>query len=144
MATLLLQDIRKKAIKQAYIQAVLDASKHTILENSAYDVDVRNINEVSNYVLVEMFTNQANDEHNKKRIPNIYDRAVDWLRGLPLDNDYETYTICKWLEDNNLVESDFISKADEKQMQQADDRHWYYLAKTILDNADKRCFYKLV
>lgn len=144
MKTLLLQDMRKKATKQAYIQAVLDASERTITENSQYDVNVSNINEVSNYVLVEMFTSQANYEHNKKRIPNIYGRAVDWLRGLPLDNDYDTCTICKWLEDNNLVVSDFTSKATDEQMQQADERHWYYLAKTILDNADKDIFYKLV
>lgn len=144
MTTLLLQDIRRKVTKQAYIQAVLNASIDKILENSEYYVDVKNINEVSNYVLLEMFTSQANYAHNKKRIPNIYNRVEDWLRGLPLNNDYETYDICKWLERNNLVDSNFINKATDKQMQDADNRHWQYLARTLLDNASKDVFYNLV
>ena len=145
MTTLLLQDIRKKVTKQAYIQEVLDCSEDVILEFGGNKYDLIDIRTVSDYMLTNVFNVEYNYENNKKRYPNLHSRVTEWVKDRMTFGCY-TYPICEWLVENKLVSNDFIptNKDLTIRMQEAAERHFQYIAKTLLDNASKDVFYNLV
>lgn len=139
-----LQDIRKKATRLAYEQHVLDIALNNILENSCYHVNTDNLEEVCNYILLELFDKQNNHPSEKRLYPNIYDRMVHFLMGLTLDVHFETYTIWLWLQRKGLIVKNNMTDCSLSVMQNASERHWHYLARTILNNASKDVFYKMI
>lgn len=145
MTTLLLQDIRKKATKQAYIQEVLDCSEDVVIEFGGTDYDLLDIRTVSDYMLTNVFNVEYNYDNNKKRYPNLHYRVTEWVKNRMTFGCY-TYPICEWLVENKLVSDDFIptNKDLTTRMQEAAERHFQYIAKTLLDNASKGVFYSLV
>lgn len=149
MTTLLLQDIRKKATKQAYIQEVLECSEDVIIEfveyNNLPSIDLSNINQVCDFMLTNVFNVEYNYDNNKKRYPNLHYRVTEWVKDR-MTFGYQTYTICEWLLENNLVKKDFIpaNKDLTIRMQEAAERHFQYIAKTLLDNASKEVFNDLL
>lgn len=145
MTTLLLQDIRKKATKQAYIQEVLDCSEDVIVEFGGTEYDLIDIRTVSDYMLTNVFDVEYNYENNKKRCPNLHQRVTEWVKNRMTFGCY-TYPICEWLVENKLVSNKFIptNKDLTIRMQEAAERHFQYIAKTLLDNASKDVFYNLV
>lgn len=145
MTTLLLQDIRKKATKQAYIQEVLDCSEDVIIEFGGTKYDLIDIRTVSDYMLINVFDVEYNYDNNKHRYPNLHQRVTEWCKDR-MTFGYETYPICEWLVENKLVSSEFIpaNKDLTIRMQEAAERHFQYIAKTLLDNASKEVFTKLL
>ena len=149
MTTLLLQDIRKKATKQAYIQEVLDCSEDVIIEfveyNNLPSIDLSNINQVCDFMLINVFDVEYNYENNRKRYPNLHYRITEWCKDR-MTFGYETYTICEWLVENDLVHKDFIPTNQDltTRMQEAAERHFQYIAKTLLDNASREVFNELL
>ena len=145
MTTLLLQDIRKKATKQAYIQEVLDCSEDVIVEFGGTDYDLIDIRTVSDYMLINVFNVEYNYDNNKKRCPNLHQRVTEWVKNRMTFGCY-TYPICEWLVENKLVSVDFMpaNKDLTIRMQEAAERHFQYIAKTLIDNASKDVFYNLV
>lgn len=145
MTTLLLQDIRKKATKQAYIQEVVACSQDVIKEFGGTDYDLLDIRTVSDYMLTNVFNVEYNYDNNKKRYPNLHYRVTEWVKDRMTFGCY-TYPICEWLVENKLVSNDFIpaNKDLTIRMQEAAERHFQYIAKTLLDNASKDVFYNLV
>lgn len=145
MTTLLLQDIRKKATKQAYIQEVLDCSEDVIVEFGGTEYDLIDIRTVSDYMLINVFDVEYNYKNNKKRCPNLHQRVTEWVKNRMTFGCY-TYPICEWLVENKLVSDKFIptNKDLTIRMQEAAERHFQYIAKTLLDNASKDVFYNLV
>ena len=140
MTTLLLQDIRKKATKDAYKQEILDCSYDVIIEFVEYNnlpmIDLNNINQVCDFMLMNVFNVEYNYENNRKRYPNLHYRITEWCKGR-MTFGYQTYTICEWLLENNLVHKDFIpaNKDLTLNMQLAAERHFKYIAKILMDNA---------
>ena len=145
MTTLLLQDIRKKATKLAYIQEVIDCSQDVIEEFGGTDYDLLDIRTVSDYMLTNVFNVEYNYDNNKKRYPNLHYRVTEWAKDRMTFGCY-TYPICEWLVENKLVSNDFIptNKDLTINMQLAAERHFQYIAKTLLDNASKDVFYSLI
>ena len=149
MTTLLLQDIRKKVTKQTYIQEVLDCSKDVIIEfveyNNLPSIDLSNINQVCDFMLINVFDVEYNYENNRKRYPNLHYRITEWCKDR-MTFGYETYTICEWLVENDLVHKDFIPTNQDltTRMQEAAERHFQYIAKTLLDNASREVFNELL
>ena len=145
MTTLLLQDIRKKSTKQAYIQEVLDCSQDVIEEFGGTAFDLSDIRTVSDYMLTNVFNVEYNYDNNKKRYPNLHYRVTEWVKNRMTFGCY-TYPICEWLVENKLVSNDFMptNKDLTIRMQEAAERHFQYIAKTLLDNASKEVFYNLV
>ena len=149
MTTLLLQDIRKKVTKQTYIQEVLDCSKDVIIEfveyNNLPSIDLSNINQVCDFMLINVFNVEYNYENNRKRYPNLHYRITEWCKDR-MTFGYETYTICEWLVENDLVHKDFIPTNQDltTRMQEAAERHFQYIAKTLLDNASREVFNELL
>lgn len=148
MTTLLLQDIRKKATKQAYIQEVLDCSEDVIVEfveyNNLPSIDLNNINQVCDFMLINVFNVEYNYENNRKRYPNLHYRVTEWVKDRMTFGCY-TYTICEWLVENKLVSSEFIPTNQDLtiRMQEAAERHFQYIAKTLIDNASDDILSKL-
>ena len=149
MTTLLLQDIRKKVTKQTYIQEVLDCSKDVIIEfveyNNLPSIDLSNINQVCDFMLINVFNVEYNYENNRKRYPNLHYRITEWCKDR-MTFGYETYTICEWLVENDLVHKDFIPANQDLtiRMQEAAERHFQYIAKTLLDNTSREVLTKLL
>ena len=149
MTTLLLQDIRKKVTKQTYIQEVLDCSKDVIIEfveyNNLPSIDLSNINQVCDFMLINVFDVEYNYENNRKRYPNLHYRITEWCKDR-MTFGYETYTICEWLVENDLVHKDFIPANQDLtiRMQEAAERHFQYIAKTLLDNTSREVLTKLL
>lgn len=144
MTTLLLQDICKKATKQAYIQEVLDCSEDVIIEFGGTEYDLIDIRTVSDYMLTNVFNVEYNYENNKKRYPNLHYRVTEWVKDRMTFGCY-TYPICEWLVENKLVSNDFIpaNKDLTIRMQEAAERHFQYIAKTLMDNASDDILSKL-
>ena len=148
MTTLLLQDIRKKATKQAYIQEVLDCSEDVIIEfveyNNLPSIDLSNINQVCDFMLINVFNVEYNYENNRKRYPNLHYRITEWCKDRMTFGCY-TYPICEWLVENKLVSSEFIPTNQDLtiRMQEAAERHFQYIAKTLIDNASDDILSKL-
>lgn len=148
MTNLLLQDIRKKATKQAYIKEVTDCSYDVITEFVEYNnlpmIDLDNINQVCDFMLVNVFNVEYNYENNRKRYPNLHCRITEWVKGR-MTFGYETYTICEWLVANKLVSDNFIPVNQDLtiRMQEAAERHFQCIAKTLMDNASDNVLSKL-
>lgn len=148
MTTLLLQDIRKKVTKQAYIKEVLDCSEDVIIEfveyNNLPSIDLSNINQVCDFMLINVFNVEYNYENNRKRYPNLHYRIIEWVKDRMTFGCY-TYSICEWLVENKLVNKDFIpaNKDLTIRMQEAAERHFQYIAKTLIDNASDDILSKL-
>lgn len=140
MTTLLLQDMRKKATKDAYKQEVIDCSYDVINEFVEYNnlpmIDLNNINQVCDFMLINVFNVEFNFENNRKYYPNLHYRINEWVKGR-MTFGYETYTICEWLVANKLVSDNFIPANQDLtiRMQEAAERHFSYIAKTLMDNA---------
>lgn len=148
MTNLLLQDIRKKATKEAYKQEVIDCSYDVINEFVEYNnlpmIDLNNINQVCDFMLINVFNVEYNFENNRKRCPNLHYRITEWVIGR-MTFGYETYTICEWLVANKLVSDNFIPANQDLtiRMQEAAERHFQYIAKTLMDNASNDVLCKL-
>ena len=99
-------------------------------------IDLSNINQVCNFMLMNVFNVEYNYENNRKRYPNLHYRVTEWVKDR-MTFGYQTYTICEWLLENNLVDKDFIpaNKDLTLNMQLAAERHFKYIAKTLMDNA---------
>ena len=148
MNTQLLQDIRKKATKDAYKQEILDCSHDVIIEFVEYNnlpmIDLNNINQVCDFMLMNAFNVEYNYENNRKRYPNLHYRITEWVKGR-MTFGYQTYTICEWLVDHKFVSDDFIPASQEItiRMQEAAERHFQYIAKTLMDSASNNVLSKL-
>ena len=148
MTTLLLQDIRKKAVKEAYKQEVIDCSYDVINEFIEYNnlpmIDLENINQVCDFMLINVFNVEYNFENNRKCCPNLHYRITEWVKGR-MTFGYETYTICEWLVANKLVSDNFIPANQDLtiRMQEAAERHFKCIAKTLMDNASHNVLCKL-
>lgn len=143
--TLLLQDIRKKATKQAYINEVKDCSHDVIEEFGGTNYDLIDIRTVSDYMLSNVFDVEYNYDNNKKRYPNLHYRVTEWVKDRMTFGCY-TYPICEWLVENELVSEDFIPKNKDLtiRMQEAAERHFQYIAKTLLDNASQEVYNSII
>lgn len=140
----LLQDMRKKATKQAYIQEVLDCSHDVIIEfcneNEALTMpNLADIKAVSDFMLINVFNRECNYARNQQLYPNHHMRVTKWVVNRMTFGCY-VIDSCKWLVDNNLVNAEFIPKNQDitERMQLADERHYQYLAKILLDNASQK------
>ncbi|QGH73794.1 hypothetical protein [Vibrio phage vB_VhaM_VH-8] len=148
MTTLLLQDIRKKDTKDAYKQEIIDCSYDVIDEfiewNNLPSIDKSNINQVCDFMLSNVFNVEYNYENNRKRYPNLQYRITEWCKDR-MTFGYQTYTICEWLVKNNLVHKDFIpaNKDLTINMQLAAERHFEYIARTLMNNASSDVLSKL-
>lgn len=144
-----LQDIRKKATRLAYEREVMDCSHDVIIEfsecNNLPMPDLNNINQVADFMLLHVFNNECNYPNNKKLTPNIYQRVENWVMDRMTFGCYH-YDICEWLVSEGLVSDGFIPQNNDllPRMQLAGARHFNYIARTILDNASKDVFYKMV
>lgn len=143
MNTQLLQDIRKKATKDAYKQEIIDCS-HDVIKEFGGNIDLNNINQVCDYMLINVFNVEYNYENNRKRYPNLHYRITEWTKDR-MTFGYQTYTICEWLLENDLVHKDFIPANQDLtlNMQLAAERHFKYIAKTLMDNASDNVLSKL-
>ena len=148
MNTQLLQDIRKKATKDAYKQEILDCSYDVIVEfveyNNLPNIDLSDITQVCDFMLINVFNVEYNYDNNRKRYPNLHYRITEWCKDR-MTFGYETYTICEWLLENGLVHKDFIPANQDLtiNMQLAAERHFQYIAKTLMDNASSDLLSKL-
>lgn len=148
MTTLLLQDIRKKATKEAYKQEILDCSYDVVIEfveyNNLPSIDLNNINQVCDFMLINVFNVEYNFENNRKRYPNLHYRITEWVKGRMTFGCY-TYPICEWLVAKKLVSDNFIPANQDLtiRMQEAAERHFQYIAKTLMDNASYNVLCKL-
>lgn len=143
MNTQLLQDIRKNKTKRAYEQEIIDCS-HDVIDEFGGNIDLNNINEVCDYMLINVFNAEYNYDNNRKRYPNLHYRITEWCKDRMTFGCY-TYPICEWLLENDLVHKDFIPADDSitLNMQLAAERHFQYIARTLLDNARHDVIYKL-
>ena len=143
MNTQLLQDIRKNKTKRAYEQEVLNCSHDVVLEFGG-NIDLNDIKQVSNFMLLNVFAPEYNYENNRKLIPNIYQRVEQWALNRMTFGCY-TYPICEWLVKNDLAHKDFIPANGDltTNMQLAAERHFQYIARTLLNNARHEVIYKL-
>lgn len=136
----LLQDMRKKVTKDAYKQLILDDSHDLIIERQEYDgftmPDLANINEVADCLLLNLFDSEYNHQYERQRTPNIYQRVSEWLRAA-MYFGYEAYPICEWLVSTKQVADGFIPANKDliERMQFAEQRHYDYCARTIVNNA---------
>lgn len=148
MNTQLLQDIRKNKTKRAYEQEVLDCSHDVIIEfcdeHGLVMPDLNDIKQVSNFMLINVFTPEYNYAYERKRTPNIYQRVEQWALNRMTFGCY-TYPICEWLVENDLVHKDFIPTDNSitLNMQLAAERHFQYIARTLLNNVRHDVIYKL-
>ena len=149
MNTKLLQDIRKNKTKRAYEQEIIDCSHDVIIEfcreHGLLMPDLSDIKEVSNFMLINVFAPEYNYAYERKRTPNIYQRVEQWAMNR-MTFGYQTYTICEWLVENDLVHKDFIP-ADNSitlNMQLAGARHFHYIARTLINNASRETFNAII
>lgn len=143
MNTQLLQDIRKNKTKRAYEQEIIDCSYDVIIEFGG-NIDLNNINEVCNFMLINVFSPEYNYAYERKLTPNIYQRVEQWAMNRMTFGCY-TYRICEWLVKNDLVHKDFIPSDNSitLNMQLAAERHFQYIARTLLNNVRHDVIYKL-
>lgn len=145
----LLQDMRRKVTRLAYEQEILDCCHDPIIEFSSEHKkplpDLNDIKQVSEFMLSNIFTVEYNYPNNIKRLPNIYERVTDWTKDR-MTFGFETYTIAEWLVSEGLVSNEFIphNKDLTLNMQLAAERHFQYLARTLLNNVSHETFYKLL
>ena len=148
MNTQLLQDIRKNKTKRAYEQEIIDCSHDVIIEfcneHGLLMPDLNDIKQVSNFMLINVFAPEYNYAYERKRTPNIYQRVEQWALNR-MTFGYQTYTICEWLVKNDLVHKDFIPANGDitTNMQLAAERHFQYIARTLLNNASNDILSKL-
>lgn len=145
MNTQLLQDIRKNKTKRAYEREILDCSHDVITEfcdeHGLLMPDLGDIKQVSNFMLINVFAPEYNYENNRKLIPNIYQRVEHWTMNRMTFGCYH-YDICLWLVKNDLVHKDFMPANGDltTNMQLAAERHFQYIARTLLNNASRETF----
>lgn len=148
MNTQLLQDIRKNKTKRAYEQEILDCSHDVIIdfcdEHCLLMPDINDIKQVSNFMLLNVFTPEYNYAYERKRTPNIYQRVEEWAMNRMTFDCYH-YDICLWLVKNDLVHKDFMPANGDltTNMQLAGARHFQYIARTLINNARHDVIYKL-
>ena len=135
-----LQDWRKKATKSAYQGAVIAASNRAMGEAGVLDmvdhlVTIPKIEAVCNWVLLALFDKTSNNPADKAVNPTLYGKVHRWLQGLPLDTMNYNHEIINWLVLEGLVHSNFVTGSVDGQWTAAGERHWDYLARTILTNA---------
>lgn len=143
MNTQLLQDIRKNKTKRAYEQEIIYCS-HDVIDEFGGNIDLNNINQVCDYMLINVFNVEYNYANNRNRYPNLHYRITEWCKDR-MTFGYETYTICEWLLNNDLVHKDFIPTNQDLtiNMQLAAERHFQYIARTLMSNASKDVLSKL-
>lgn len=143
MNTQLLQDIRKGKTKRAYEQEILDCS-HDVIKEFGGNIDLNNINQVCDYMLINVFNVEYNHAYERKRTPNIYQRVEEWAMNRMTFGCYH-YDICEWLSENDLVHKDFMPANGDltTNMQLAGARHFQYIAKTLINNASNDVLSKL-
>lgn len=148
MNTQLLQDIRKKKTKRAYEQEIIDCSHDVIKEfcneHGLLMPELNDIKQVSNFMLLNVFAPEYNYAYERKLTPNIYQRVEKWALNRMTFGCY-TYPICEWLVENDLVHKDFIPTNQDLtlNMQLAAERHFQYIARTLMSNASKDVLSKL-